>query len=153
MPGGSSAVVNAVFFRENTAHKISVAENVANLRAIIAGAKAINPAIKIILTVSPVPLVRAFEEDSALIGDCISKSTLRVSIDELMDGGGEEIYYWPSFEMAKWIVPHYGLGLPDNLLFGYDDGVSRHASKEMVQEIIGAFLEYSMVDPADSHIS
>jgi len=144
VPGGEYANINAVFFRENVARKITVAENTANLRAIVSAARKINPEIAIILTVSPVPLARAFDEDSAVVGDFLSKSTLRVAIDELMGDGEPGLYYWPSFEIAKWILPHYGRELPDDLFFGADDGVSRHPSREMVREIIGAFLKYSM---------
>lgn len=146
IPGGEYANINAVFFRENVARKITVAENTANLRAIVSAAREINPEIAIILTVSPVPLARAFDEDSAVVGDFLSKSTLRVAIDELMGEGAPGLYYWPSFEIAKWIVPHYGRALSDGLFFGADDGVSRHPSQEMVREIIGAFLKYSMKD-------
>jgi len=146
IPGGEYANINAVFFRENVARKITVAENTANLRAIVSAARRINPGIAIILTVSPVPLARAFDEDSAVVGDFLSKSTLWVAIDELMGAGEEGLYYWPSFEIAKWILPHYGRELPDGLFFGADDGVSRHPSRDMVREIIGAFLKYSLRD-------
>lgn len=146
VPGGMHANINAVFFRENSARKISVGENVANLQAIIAAVRTINPTIQVILTVSPVPLNRAFEEDSAVVGDFLSKSTLRVAIDELLSDEDDGIYYWPSFEIAKWILPHYGQNLSDSLFFGADDGVSRHPSKDMVREIITAFLEYSLIE-------
>lgn len=144
IPGGEYSNINAVFFRENVARKITVAENTANLRSIVAAARKINPGIAIILTVSPVPLARAFDEDSAIVGDFLSKSTLRVAIDELMGDEEPGLYYWPSFEIAKWILPHYGRELSEALFFGADDGVSRHPSREMVSEIIGAFLKYSM---------
>jgi len=143
-PAFPSGSPNAEFFKKNAARQISVAENVENLSRIIGSAKEINPKISIILTVSPVPLSRAFQVDSALIGDCISKSTLRVAINELLQNRNDEIFYWPSFEIAKWILPHYGLGMPDNLWFGADDGSSRHVSKEMVRNIVQAFLDYAM---------
>lgn len=144
VPGGEHANINAVFFRENVARKISVVENIANLRAIVAAARTLNPEIPVILTVSPVPLARAFDEDSAIVGDFLSKSTLRVAIEEVLGEGGDGLYYWPSFEIAKWILPHYGAELSDGLFFGADDGVSRHPSRDMVREIIAAFLKYAV---------
>lgn len=146
VPKVQSLAVNAVFFKENKARKITVSENAENLRFIIAAARIINPAIKIVLTVSPVPLSRSFEEDSALIGDCVSKSTLRVAVDEVVGDGIPGVYYWPSFEIAKWILPHYGGEQPKEMFFGAEDEFSNHPAKAMVETIVAAFLSYALVE-------
>lgn len=98
---------------------------------------AINPTIKIVLTLSPVPLGSTFEFKSAIIADCVSKSVLRASIHEVLDAFGEKRpIYFPSFEIVRWIGGHAGNA------FG-DDGLPRHVSKQYVKEIISSFLSSS----------
>jgi hypothetical protein len=150
IPRAQSAAINAIFFEETKARKITVSENVENLRFIIAAARIINPDIKIVLTVSPVPLGRSFEEDSALIGDCVSKSTLRVAVDEVLGDGIPDVYYWPSFEIAKWILPHYGGEQPKEMFYGAEDDFSKHPAKAMVEMIVAAFLSYALVESPEA---
>ena len=112
-----------------------VSENVANMKFIIDAMRAINPKLKIFITVSPVPLHVTFERNASVVGDCLSKSVMRVSADELMHSGYEDIHYWPSFEIVRWLSGHVGP------FFGVDDGASWHISEKLIEQIIGLFLE------------
>jgi hypothetical protein len=125
---------------------VSVDENFSNLIKIIGIIQNIQPDIKIIMTVSPVPLARTFGSESAVIADCVSKSSLRVAVDMVIRENVENVYYWPSFEIAKWLLPHYGGHVSPSLFFGADDGESRHVSKEMIDTIVGSFIDYAFTD-------
>lgn len=123
---------------------ISVAENVSNVRAIIECVRNLNPEIAIVFTVSPVPLARTFNSRSVVTNDCISKSALRITAFELTHGqAGKKTYYWPSFEIAKWIAPHIAVEAPEDRPFGADDLYSRHVSDHIVEMIVRLFLEFA----------
>jgi hypothetical protein len=113
---------------------ISVQEGVQALHYIFRAIYTINPAIKIVVTLSPVPLGGTFEFESAIVADCVSKSVLRASSHEaLLTCGDPRPVYFPSFEIVRWIGGHAGNA------FG-DDGLPRHVSREYVKEIIASFL-------------
>lgn len=112
----------------------SVAENVENLREIVASLRRLAPRCAIVLTVSPVPLKATFEYPSAFLADCVSKSTLRVAAAELVAHGVPDLYYWPSFEMVRWFGGHIGK------VFGVDDGSPFHVSQSLVDRILLAFI-------------
>lgn len=97
----------------------------------------INPSIKIVITLSPVPLGRTFEFASAIVADCLSKSVLRAAIHEALQafGAGQSPIYFPSFEIVRWVGSHAGNA------FG-DDGLPRHISRDYVKHIISSFLSH-----------
>lgn len=114
----------------------SVKENVLHLASIIKTLKHLSPDIHIVLTLSPVPLNRAFGQNSAVTADCVSKSILRVAIQDVMSTVPENISYWPSFEIVRWLGGH----LPP--VFGVDDGFARHVSKDMVNIVVDLFIKH-----------
>lgn len=136
---------NFVMFRERefTFHQLgekykwrntSVAENVDNLKEIIAIIKKLNPKIRIVLTVSPIPLVCTFDYDSAIVADCVSKATLRAAVDETIRDIPGSVLYWPSFEAFRWI------GAYSQGVYGADDGCSCHASEHILEIIFDLFI-------------
>ena len=120
----------------------SVQENVDNMTAIIAAIRRRNSQAKIFISISPVPLTVTFEMKSALNADCISKSTLRVTAHELLQKGLPELYYWPAFEIVRWMGGHVGP------FFGNDDGASWHVSEALVDQITGLFIEKFTLESA-----
>ena len=112
----------------------SVAENVANLVAIVAALRQVNPGVKLVVTVSPVPLKATFERRSAVVADCISKSTLRVAAHEFLQLEGRNVIYWPSFEIVRWFGGHFAQ------VFGNDDGSPFHVSQQVVNTIVESFV-------------
>jgi hypothetical protein len=76
----------------------SVDEIRADLHAVIARLKAINPACRVMLTVSPVPLIATFEPRNALVATSYSKSVLRVVADEMWREYAH-VDYFPSYEI------------------------------------------------------
>lgn len=93
----------------------------------------------IIFTLSPIPLQATFRNMSCICADAVSKSVLRVAIDMLMSEKRKNVYYWPSFEMIRWIGSH----IPDSLYCRgagtVDD--SRHVPQEVVGGIISLFIK------------
>ena len=114
----------------------SVAENVQNLSHTVRSLKGARPDLPIILTLSPVALKATFEPRSCFTADCVSKSTLRVAIDAVMQEGHEGLYYWPSFEIVRWLGGHVGHGM-----FG-EDGNTRHVNRATVKLILESFLKH-----------
>lgn len=117
----------------------TVAENVANVHAIIDAAQAIaERELETIITVSPVPLAGTMEFTDAITADCLSKSTLRLAAHEIISSRSG-VHYWPSFEMVRWMGGHF----PDlpSPIYGGDDGNSRHVSQWVIDMIVSLFLE------------
>jgi len=69
-----------------------------DLHEVIAHLKRINPSCKIILTVSPVPLIATFEHRHALVSTTYSKAVLRVVADEMWRRY-DHVDYFPSYEI------------------------------------------------------
>ena len=114
----------------------SVAENVANVLHVINFVRKIAPKIKIVVTVSPVPLVASFEHESAVQADCLSKSTMRLVAHEIVNNSNiENIFYWPSFEVFRWA------GSNASNYYAADDGAAWHVSEDKVAGTIQAFVE------------
>jgi hypothetical protein len=113
----------------------SVDENAANLRRAIELVRAVNPHAPIVLTLSPVPLLATHRPISCLTADCVSKSVLRVALDQVMADATPGVYYWPSFEIVKWV----GANLPWPA-YG-ENGSARDVSRRLIAEIIDAFIE------------
>ncbi|KAB0632620.1 GSCFA domain-containing protein [Burkholderia latens] len=127
---GSRAFAELYDFRTTT-----VQQNLDNLEYIVANIKALNPDVKVVLTVSPVPLKTTFEFKSAIQADCISKSTLRVVAHEFVTRN-PDVIYWPSFEIVRWIGGHVGP------YYGNDDDAALHVGDHVVKAITDSFIEH-----------
>ena len=114
----------------------TVEENEANILRIVELVRSVNATAPIVLTLSPVPLQATFREMSCLTADSVSKSVLRVAIDLVMNRQLENVYYWPSFEIVRWVGAHV-----PRPAYGADDGKPRHVNRRLVAEIIDAFVE------------
>lgn len=127
-------------FKRYRMRTTTVAENVANITAIIAAVRRFaKHRPKVVLTVSPVPMAATTEHNSAITADALSKSTLRVACEEVVNAHADDgVIYWPSFEMVRWLGAHYG---PEFPAYGGDDDNSRHVSGWLVDMIIDLFLE------------
>ena len=80
----------------------SVEENKDNMRKIYDLIRKHRPDAKIIFTLSPIPLQATFRPNSCITSSAVSKSILRIAIDEMMrEKGGEGVlHYWPSYELV-----------------------------------------------------
>jgi hypothetical protein len=80
----------------------TVEENKDNLRAIYRLIRKHRPKAKILFTLSPIPLIATFRDNSCITANSVSKAVLRVAIDETMRevGGEGHLFYWPSYELV-----------------------------------------------------
>jgi len=81
----------------------SVAENRDNILAIHRLIRTHRPDARMLVTLSPIPLIATFRDAGCLGANSVSKATLRVAIDEAMREVGREghLYYWPSYEIVS----------------------------------------------------
>jgi hypothetical protein len=114
----------------------TVEENAANILETIDLVRRLNGTAPIVITLSPVPLEATFRDISCLTADSVSKSVLRVAIDQVIGERMTNVYYWPSFEIVRWAGAH--LSWP---AYGFHDDRSRHVTRYLVGEIIDAFAE------------
>ncbi len=55
----------------------------------------------------------------------------------------QKIYYRPSFEIAKWLVPHMTVESMKDYHFGAEDLYLRHVSDHVVEIIFHLFTEFA----------
>ena len=72
----------------------------ADLEALLQGLLIVNPAIKVILTVSPVPLVATHTSKNVLVASTYSKSVLRAVCGEV-ESRYDNVQYFPSYEIIS----------------------------------------------------
>jgi hypothetical protein len=119
----------------------SVSENVDNVLYLIEFIRNVSPQTRIVVTVSPVPLLASFEFESAVQADCLSKSTMRLVAHEVVNNSNiSNIFYWPSFEVFRWAGSNAGD------YFAADDGAAWHVSEEKVGGTIRAFVDMFSVN-------
>jgi hypothetical protein len=109
----------------------TAAEVAADLSAFVAKLRGVNAGVKIILTVSPVPLIATMEDRSVIVSTAYSKAVLRVAAEEVARGH-DRVAYFPSYEI---ITSNYSRGsyYADDLREVREAGVSR---------VMGLFLKY-----------
>jgi hypothetical protein len=115
-------------------------ENVRNIVHVIERVRQLSPAAQVVLTISPVPLGGALDNASAVLADCLSKSVLRVAVETVMRQDLEDVRYWPSFEIVRWLGAHLGSRHPP--AFAANDGKTRHVSLWLQDLIIRLFVEW-----------
>jgi hypothetical protein len=78
---------------------LQVAEIVSDLESFVDKLRTVNTAAKMILTVSPVPLVATYEDRHVLVSTIASKSILRAAA-ELVCRTRSDVAYFPSYEIV-----------------------------------------------------
>lgn len=102
-----------------------------DMHQVIAVLKRINPNCRIILTVSPVPLIATFEPRHALVATTYSKAVLRVVADEMWRRY-DHVDYFPSYEI---ITGAYNRGAY------YEDDL-REVREEGVAHVMRTFMRH-----------
>ncbi len=124
-------VAGGVFEPEKYAFKnYNVSEVISDLTTFFKKLKRINSKCKVILTVSPVPLIATFEDRHVINSTSYSKSVLRVACEELSKEF-EYVSYFPSFEI---ITSHYTHG-------AYFSDDLRSVTEEGVNHVMSLFLK------------
>lgn len=93
-------VAGGVFDSERYAFvNLGVDDVVSDMSSFIASLRTVNPAAKVILTVSPVPLMATGVDRHVLVSTTYSKSVLRVAAEMLVNRL-QDVYYFPSYEIV-----------------------------------------------------
>ena len=112
-------------------HNLSVAEVTADLLAFIGLLRGVNPQAKVILTVSPVPLVATASGGHALVATTYSKAVLRVAASETVQRCGD-VAYFPAFEIITGTFNRGAYFAPD----------CRSVTEEGVAHVMRLFLRH-----------
>lgn len=119
----------------------TVEESRRNIAEIFALIRKHRPQAKVIVTLSPIPLIATFRQMSCISANSVSKATLRVAIDEAVRDAGPGVFYWPSYEF----VLNYFANpwKPDR----------RHVRQPLLDFIMTAFERvYSTQPPSDEEL-
>ena len=108
----------------------TVAENVADLHEVVAAIRGIRPSARVIVTVSPVPLVATASGRHVLEATTYSKSVLRVAAGEVA-ASLAAVTYFPAYEIVT------GPQAPES----YFEADRRSVSEEAVDAVMGALLD------------
>ncbi|TWT16937.1 GSCFA domain-containing protein [Luteimonas wenzhouensis] len=84
---------------------LGVGDVVADMDDFLRKLRLVNPGARVVLTVSPVPLVATYEKRHVLASTVYSKSVLRVAAEEVARGH-DNVQYFPSYEII--VGPHAG---------------------------------------------
>ena len=110
-------------------------ETCADLEAFYKLFKKHNPNVKIIATVSPVPLNATFNNDRhVVVANSLSKSTLRVALEYFCNDHPEDVFYFPAYEIVT-----SGCRTPWKTDM-------RHVSDEAIDKVMKAFQWTFMED-------
>jgi|GEM_PF-554451 len=84
---------------------LSPEANLANLERFRELAKSLNPGLRFIVTVSPVPLRATFRDGvPAQLADEVSKASLRVAVDRFVERH-DDADYFPAYELVRRLTP------------------------------------------------
>lgn len=121
-------------------HNFGVAEVTADLFAFVERLRSVNPAAKLLLTVSPVSPIATFEDRHVLVSSVASKSILRASVEEVIRRH-PDIAYFPCYEMV--VGPHSRGNLynPD----------MREVNREGVDFVMSLFRKHYLAAPTAGH--
>ena len=108
----------------------TVTENKENIETIAKLIYENAPQASIVFILDPVPLEATFRPMNCIAADMVSKSVLRVAIDEVIRECDDSMYYFPIYEMAKsYSTDPYQT---DN----------RHPTLELIDEMMNYFCKF-----------
>jgi hypothetical protein len=118
-------------------HNFTADEVADDLRRLVTRARMINPSLKVILTVSPVPLVATATGRHVLAANTYSKSVLRVAAD-VAARTLSDVAYFPAYELVTGPQAACGTFAADR----------RNVTEEAVRGVMTAFFEAFMESQA-----
>jgi hypothetical protein len=119
-PGAVAEEANAGPY---TFHNFTVGEIVDEMTQFLRDLRDVNPQVRVILTVSPVPLIATYEDRHILLSNTYSKAALRVAAEELVRAHDFAAYF-PSYEIITSPLSRSSYFEPD-LRSVTETGVSR----------------------------
>ncbi|WP_147045286.1 GSCFA domain-containing protein [Methylobacterium gnaphalii] len=129
-PGVAGGVFDPALYACVTAGAGEIAED---LRGFLARLRSVNPASRVIITVSPVPMIATYRDRHVLESNGYSKAVLRAAAGEVCDGADPATVYFPSYEIITGSGPA-GRYFNDDLRTITDAGVGH-----VMRSFLGAF--------------
>lgn len=118
-------------------HNFGADETIGDLREFLAKLRVINPSVRVILTVSPVPLIATAENRHALVATTYSKSVLRVAAEDV-SRTDSRVEYFPSYEI---ITGSYNRG-------AYFEDDLRSVTADGVAHVMRVFMKHFSATPS-----
>ena len=115
----------------------SAADVSADLEAFLQRLTGVNPAARVVLTVSPVPLIATYEPRHVLVSTTYSKAALRVAADET-ERAHAAVWYFPSYEL---VAGSFNRG-------AYYEPDLRNITPAGVEHVMRLFLSHCAADEA-----
>ena len=133
-PGLAGGVFDAARYRFVNA---GVAENVESLDYFVRSLRAVNPSVRVLLSVSPVPIGATLEPRDVASASTYSKSVLRVAVEEIVRAHAF-VDYFPSYEYVS------------QSFYGLDPFTSdrRHLKPEIVERVVDLFRQTYLTESA-----
>jgi hypothetical protein len=110
-------------------HVLDYNDNVEFVERVVSLVRRRSPGLRIMMTVSPVPLVATFSGPDVAVRNAYSKCTLR-SVADHFTSKYDFVDYFPSYEMVMLTAPEFAW-LPDR----------RHVRRELIAEITSLFVK------------
>lgn len=105
-PVAPGVVSDAVAPEPYEFHNFTYAEVTADLNRFLEDLRHVNPAVRVVLTISPVPLTATYTDEHVLVATTHSKSILRAACSAA-EAAFDFVYYFPSYEV---ISGHFNRG-------------------------------------------
>jgi hypothetical protein len=124
------------------------AENVTAILELVRLVRRANPSLRIVASVSPIPLKATFCGPDVLVSNCASKSTLRAALHEAiveLAREGVAIDYFPSYEIVS-LAPRRDDVWEPRFPDGRPDG--RHVKPAFVSRAITSLFLRTYVEPS-----
>jgi hypothetical protein len=112
----------------------SVTEVRDDLFALVGRIHRVNPRLRIVLTVSPVPLIATYERRHVLLSTTVSKAVLRVAADEA-ERAFDQVAYFPAYEIIT--GQHHANPYYDDTLRGVTELGVAHVMRVFNQAVAG----------------
>jgi hypothetical protein len=132
IPGGVNRTNWLDKFSAHEMRLSTVDENVEQIDQIIECIRRKKPDAPIILTLSPIPLARAFMDTSPITANLQSKATLLLAIHKTMSKNLPDVFYWPAYEIVEWLGRH-------DPIWGRNEKSLRHPDPGVITSIMDAF--------------
>jgi hypothetical protein len=124
-------------------HNFSVTETLSDMNSFLAALRQVNPKVRVILTVSPVPLIASASGRPVLQATTYSKSVLRVAAEMLM-AQHQGLFYFPSYEIITGPQAR-GAYLAEDLRSVRENGVA-HVMRLFLRHLCGLEVPDTLPD-------
>jgi hypothetical protein len=115
----------------------TVAENCANLRTLYEVVRRHRPDAKIVLMLSPIPMIATYRQQSCIVANTVSKAVIRAAMDEVWREVGHEghLLYCPFYEVIQ-------EGFGANRYGGHYNEDRRHINDQALDYLVRLFEAY-----------